>query len=618
MLSDITIKAFTGIQKCSKKGEHKVRNLFQILTKNLDIWITGYTKIYSNKGAMTKGVDDSTIDGFAEDRVLNLIELLKQGRYYPKPSRRTYIPKSNGKKRPLGMPNGCDKLTQVVWKIMLEQVFEGVFVDQSHGFRSKKSCHTAIANIESWTGTKWFVEFDIKGFFDNIDHDVLISILENKIDDPKFIRVIKLMLKAGYIENWKYNKTYSGTPQGGIISPILANIYLNELDKYVLSLDYNQGKVRAKNPEYSTIQNKKCWLKKRINECNNEETRGELIDKYKQLGIQQRAISSKDTHDPKFRRLRYARYADNFLLGIIGPKDDALEIQQKIESFLTENLKLEVSREKTGVKHAKGEGTRFLGYDLKVSDKQRLRKKSALCKGKWRSGANIIQPSIPRYRMVRFCKEKGYGNYESNDYTYKAALMNVSDIEILLQYNAELRGIANYYSLAKKGRQRLARLFYMGEYSLYKTFANKYKTSPTKVIKRLRKGKDIVITAMNKSGPKDHRLVRITDFRASKSISNDVKVDLYPNLKPYMGMTELERRITANSCEICGKYDGYFEVHYVKKVKDLKDGKQSWEKYMISRRRKTLILCIECHDLLHAGILPDWRFKDYRAESVVH
>jgi len=618
MLSDNTNKAFTGIQKCSVKGEHKVRNLFQIATKNIDIWLTGYTQIYSNKGALTKGVDDETMDGFSKDRVLNLITLLKQGRYYPKPSRRTYIPKSNGKKRPLGMPNGTDKIVQTVWKIILEQVYEPVFKDQSHGFRANKSCHTAIGSIESWTGTKWFIEFDIKGFFDNIDHEILINILEKKIDDPRFIKVIRRMLKAGYLEEWKYSKTYSGTPQGGVISPILANIYLNELDKFILSMKYNSGKVRAKNPAYSTIQNKKSWLKKRINESTVENERQELIEKYKQLGILQRSISSKHTHDPNFRRLRYSRYADDFLIGIIGSRKEALELQQKIEMFLLTNLKLEVSREKTGIKHAKGEGTRFLGYDLKISNKQRLRKKTVKSKGKNRSGANIIQPAIPRDRMVKFCKEKKYGHYESNEYTYKAALMNVSDLEILLQYNAELRGIANYYSLAKKGRQRLARLFYIAEYSMYKSFANKYKTSPTKVIKKMRKGNRITVTANTKNGPKDYHLVKSSDFSATK-ISRLADVNDLPNLSPYMNRTELEERMKARNCEICGRTDGYFEVHHIKKVKDIKEGKQTWERYMIARNRKTLVLCVECHDLLHSGKLPDWRFKNkVKRESVVH
>lgn len=618
MLSDNTNKAFTGIQKCSRKGEHRVRNLFQIATKNLDIWITAYAQISSNKGAMTKGVNDETVDGFSEDRVLNLIELLKQGRYFPSPSRRTYIPKANGKKRPLGMPTGTDKIVQAVWKIMLEQVYEPVFADQSHGFRMNKSCHTAIRNIESWTGTKWFVEFDIKGFFDNIDHSILINILKSKIDDQRFIKVIKRMLKAGYLEDWIFNKTYSGTPQGGIISPILANIYLNELDKYVLSLEYDKGKRRAKNPEYSTIQHKKGWVQELLKRNPTDERRTELIEKYKQLGETQREISSTQTHDPNYRRLRYVRYADDFLIGIIGPKSDAQMMKSDIELFLKEKLNLQISPSKTGVKHAKEEGTRFLGYDLKVSGKQRLRKKSDRFTVKSRSGANLIQPSIPRDRMVKFCKEKGYGHYETNDFTFKTALMNVGDLEILLQYNAELRGIANYYSLAKKGRQRLARLFYMAEYSMYKTFANKYKTSPTKVIKKLRKGDRMTVTSKTKNGPKDYHLVKCSDFKPD-IINRSENVDELPNLSPYMRTYELEEKLKANKCEICGKSDGYFETHHVRKLKDIADGTQNWKRFMMARKRKTLVLCVECHRLLHVGSLPDWRFLNViERESVVH
>ena len=214
--------------------EHKdgvFTRLYRYLLRE-DIYYAAYQKLYANRGATTKGINNDTADGFSEKYVQTLIQELKEGTYRANPVRREYIPKKNGKMRPLGIPSFRDKLLQEVVRMILEAIYEPVFDSHSHGFRPNRSCHTALRQISSeFTGITWFIEGDIKGCFDNIDHEVLISILGRKIKDSKFLNIIRQFLKAGYVENWEYNKTYSGTPQGGICSPILANIYLNELDK---------------------------------------------------------------------------------------------------------------------------------------------------------------------------------------------------------------------------------------------------------------------------------------------------------------------------------------------------------------------------------------------------
>src|SRR6266446_4056274 len=365
MLSDRTLKKLQGIRTCSING-HKVKDLFQFVLNAPDLWEQAYGNIYDNKGGMTPGVDGLTIDGYSDERANNLLGLLRENRYMPSPVQRAYIPKSNGKQRPLGKPTANDKHVQEVWRMILESIYEPVFKDSSHGFRMQRSCHTALKSIVStWSGTKWFIEFDIEGFFDNIDHNILMGILGKKIDDNKFLNVVRKMLKAGYMEEWKFHETYSGTPQGGVASPILANIYLHELDCYVETLiaDFTRGKARRYNLEYTRVGLHISRYNKKIKQEADPEERAKLLDKKKAMQRQALEIPSRNQHDPNYRRLRYCRYADDFLLGVISSKEEAEEIYRKIENFLSEALRLNTSKAKSGLKH-QTEVIRFLGYDL--------------------------------------------------------------------------------------------------------------------------------------------------------------------------------------------------------------------------------------------------------------
>ena len=227
------------------------RNLF-----NREFFLQAYQNIYASQGNMTAGTDGKTIDAMSLERVDRLIAALKDESYQPKPSRRTYIPKKNGKLRPLGIPSIDDKLVQEVVRMLLESIYENSFEDTSHGFRPNKSCHTALRMIQNrFTRCKWFVEGDIKGFFDNIDHNVMIGILRKRIKDERFLRLIRKFLNAGYMEDNQVHQSYSGTPQGGIISPILANIYLDQFDKYMAEFKkrFDRGNKRAVNVEYRKL-----------------------------------------------------------------------------------------------------------------------------------------------------------------------------------------------------------------------------------------------------------------------------------------------------------------------------------------------------------------------------
>jgi len=324
---------------------------------NPQLYLMAYARIYSNAGAMTRGVTQETADAMSMTKIANIIELLRQERYRWTPVRRVEIPKKNGKTRPLGIPTWSDKLLQEVIRALLEAYYDPQFSRHSHGFRPQRGCHTALQDVvRNGKGTKWFIEGDIKGCFDNIDHQVLLSILSERIHDNRFLRLIEQLLTAGYCQLWHYLPSYSGTPQGGIVSPLLANIYLDRLDKFVehtLLTAYTRGEQRRRNPEWNQATCKVHLHRKR----GRLET-ARYWDKVR------RQIPSCDPNDPNFRRLNYVRYADDFLLSFAGPKNEAEEIRDRLRLFLRETLKLELSEEKTLITHAVTKAARFLGYEL--------------------------------------------------------------------------------------------------------------------------------------------------------------------------------------------------------------------------------------------------------------
>lgn len=359
------VNILSSLEKHSSNLNYTFERLYRNLY-NRDLFLLAYQNIYAAEGNMTKGVDGKTIDGMSLKRIDKLIEKLKDESYQPNPSRRVYIPKKSGKMRPLGIPSFDDKLVQEVLRMILEAIYENSFEKTSHGFRPDKSCHTALNQIQrNFTGTKWFIEGDIKGFFDNIDHNKMIEILSKRIKDERFLRLIRKFLKAGYLEDWKYHNTYSGTPQGGIISPILANIYLDQLDKFMneMKKSFDKGKYHKTNPQATVFERKRKKLIIRLENVKTETEKSEVIKQIKLLEHERFKVPYNDPFDRNFRRIQYTRYADDFLIGIIGNKEDAKGIKSKIKEFLNQALKLELSEEKTLITHSKKKA-HFLGYDI--------------------------------------------------------------------------------------------------------------------------------------------------------------------------------------------------------------------------------------------------------------
>src|SRR3954454_20378986 len=316
MLPETIHRRLDSIPNLSRQGK-RINGLFRLLD-GPELWQRAYEEIAQNQGALTPGSTSNTLDGFSLERVENIIRAIKEGRYQFAPVRRIHIPKPNGKTRPLGIATADDKLVQAAVKLLLELVYEPVFSDHSHGFRRQRSCHTALDQIRRlWNGTKWIVEVDVVSFFDNISHSVLLRLLSKRIDDKRFLNLIENMLKAGVMEDWEFKPSYSGTPQGGVASPILANIYLHELDQFMAEMKagFDRGLKRRANPAYAALTRRIHKLRREIDALRaagaGEPLLRPLRDEIRERQRERRSVPAVDPMDPGFRRLRYCRYADD-------------------------------------------------------------------------------------------------------------------------------------------------------------------------------------------------------------------------------------------------------------------------------------------------------------------
>jgi len=588
------------LERINQNSKHNKDEFFTRVYRYLqrsDIYFLAYKNLYANNGAATPGVDNDTADGFSEEKVALIIKSLTDGTYSPKPVRRTYIKKKQSNKmRPLGLPTFTDKLVQEVIRMILEAIYEPIFCDTSHGFRPNRSCHTALGTItKGFNGVKWFVEGDIKGCFDNINHNVLADLIGKKIKDTRFIQLIRKFLNAGYMENWRYNETYSGTPQGGIVSPILANIYLHELDLFVeqLKQKFDQSLPKGKRtPEYTRLRSKAVRLKKKLKTADDSQ-KPALLEELRFTRAKQLSTPSKLQEDKK---IKYVRYADDFLVGVIGSKDDCEQIKSELKTFVGNTLKMELSEEKTLITHSQ-EKARFLGYDVCIRRTGQINQsRNGFTK---RTLNNTVELSIPfKDKIERFLFDKGIVKQVNGKYrfTHRPYLLQITEYEIVSSYNAELRGICNYYHMASN-INKLNYFAYLMEYSCLKTLAAKRKSTISKIINSHQDGQgNWCIPYQTAKGLKHLYFANYTECR-NKGMSNDnIRKDaiIYSQSR-----NSFEDRLKAKICEMCGTTEAaHYEIHHIKRIKDLK-GKASWEKYLIARNRKTMVVCRDCHKEIH-------------------
>ncbi len=608
MLSATVMRRLEALGTISKRDK-RINGLFRLLEDRV-LWHEAYANIYANKGAITPGVDEVTLDGFSEERVAAIIARLTNGTYRFQPTRRVYIPKKNGKKRPLGISSGDDKLVQEVVRIILERIYEPIFEETSHGFRPGHSPHTALTQIgDQWNGIKWLVDMDIRDYFTTINHDLLMSFLAKKIEDKRFLRLVQAMLDAGYLEEWSYHATYSGVPQGSIVSPVLANVYLHELDLFMKNLkkDFDRGKHRRKNLPYNRYSGKIERLRRKWDTLKGKEGKEQELQDIQQeirrVDRLRKQIPSTDPFDVGYKRLVYCRYADDFAIGIIGSFADAETVRQQVTAFIQETLKLTIAEEKSHIRHSK-KGMIFVGYEVKTYSGDRVIKmKRGTRHTTVKSVSERIQLHIPKEKLPKFCAIKGYGNYETTKAIHKKEWTQLSDAEIILAYNAELHGLANYYALALHAKTVMHKLAQVWRVSLLKTLANKHKTSVNKIAKRLKTEDGYALIVPGEKKTCVIRIFRLKDLRTP--LPSNPEIDKQPNVYIWtLNRSEVIKRLNRGQCEYCETKQGPFEVHHIRKLKDVAKGKALWQQMMAAKYRKTLVLCQHCHHQLHAGTLP--------------
>lgn len=588
-----TLEALGEVSR--KHPDYVFRRVYRELF-NRDLFLRAYLKLAPNEGNMTRGVDGQTIDGFSMDLVDGIIDELRHERYHPKPVRREYIPKANGKMRPLGIPTFRDKLVQEALRELLEAIYEPVFSDCSHGFRPGRGCHTALKSIQfGCRGTTWVIEGDITSFFDNIDHDTLLRLIAKKVDDGRVLELIRRFLKAGYMEDGSFRETELGSPQGGVLSPLLANIYLHELDVFVEGLkeEYERGVCRGTNPDYSTLRER----------ARRAEARGDrrTADMARRA---MRTVPSSDPMDSGFVRIQYCRYADDWCIFIIGSKALAVEIMGRIACFLDSELRLELSESKTRITNLADGNVRFLGYEIaKIRNDDRL---TEYGDGSRRRCANgCITLLMPRDAVNRRVAPITVGGKPAP----RDEMLGWPVEGIVWKYVSEINGVYNYYCLASNVAHRMNEYKRIHYLSLLRTIAKKERSSVRKVLRKY--GREVpradgrgthIVLCIERDGEAvawyPYEGFRKRAF-APKPRSEGVQE---------FGK-ELKKRILNDRCEVCSG-QGNVEVHHVRNLKQTveryemsKKGVPDWVALMRDMGRKTLVLCDGCHRKLHSGKL---------------
>lgn len=580
----------------------KITNLYKLLC-NENLLIKAYQNVRSNAGGMTPGADGLTLDGFNQEVIDNLIEDLKSEKFKFTSVKRVYIPKSNGKTRPLGIPSGRDKVVQEAMRILLEVIYEGKFSDLSHGFRPNRSCHTALKQISKWNGITWMIEGDIKGFFDNVNHTLLAGFLQKHIKDQRFIDLYWKLVRAGYIDDGvKYN-TFNGVPQGGIVSPILSNIYLHEFDTYVQELieefSSKEKNISKVNPKIVNFSNKLSTLNDEYQSTKDIN----ILKEIKELRAERNALPSRIRNES---RIWYVRYADDWVIGLVGDKELAKKLKDLCKAYLKEKLELELSEEKTKITNVTINDVRFLGVDIRrnVSEESKIVYRTV--KGRTiKSRISYsrlyfyvpVQTILDKLTIAGFIKT--YTDDNGNTKLVPNAITKwifLDHRSIILRYNAVIRGLINYYGFVDNlySFHPIVNLFL--HHSCAKTLARKFNLdNRAKAFKEfgrfLEAPGEGKLKAMGLYAPK-HFKKNIKILQKHKTVKIDPFDVVNWNLRTQIGFFE--------PCWVCGM-ENDTEMHHVKHLRKAGVKPDGFTALMSTLNRKQIPVCKSCHNKIHQG-----------------
>lgn len=568
--------------------DNKIHNLNSILSDPY-FWIAAYNSIKSKKGNMTKGITKETLDGINFAYFERLAKDIVSGKYQPKPIRTVEIPKANGKMRPIGISSPRDKIVQAGLASIVEAIWEPMFVDNSHGFRPKRSTHTALRYLYLVANKyTWVIQGDITKCFDSIPHNVIMDNIRKEIGCPntisllyKCIRMKELML------NGTIRTNNIGTPQGSVLSPILCNIVMHNFDLYVLNNikeTFEIGKLRKSNPIYHKLQyNRLVALKNK-----DFSTAKNILNKM-------RLVTKGDPLDPHYKRIAYVRYADDFVILVIGSFADCLDIRDKMKVYLKETCGLELNMEKTLITKNTKKWT-FLGAIFK-----KLRRIPHLVKVKngGRMVANTrILVMAPIMRIIetfvesKILKRDKYGMVKPRGLGH---LVPLSHYDIVAFYNSKINSLVSYYSFASN-YSRLSNLIWFLRASCGLTLSRKHKLAS--LSKSFKKWGTVLTdphTGVGLNIPKTMKVLH--KFNTGM---DDNKVFTILKAKWTNKLTDTS---FGKVCTICGTKSN-IEMHHIRTVNDVRGkmlavGGTSYQKWQGGILRKQIPLCKYHHDLYH-------------------
>lgn len=600
-----------------KNNPERIFNDLKGYLKLDNIWFAAYLKIKANNGSKSVGPDNLGINSLTKKRILELKQYVLNNQYEWTGVKRIMIPKPGkpNKFRPLGIPSINDRLVQEVIKMIIEPIFEMNFNDNSFGFRPNRDCQLALKYLNTkMKDSIWFVEGDIKSYFDTIDHKILMSIITKRIQDPIILKLIKTGLKARVFQDNKVFTPEIGTPQGGILSPLLSNIYLDLLDKYMdkIYLEY-LGSVksgnRQKNPVYNLLMrtdNKKF--------------------------VYRHEIPRNNPHQADYISVKYVRYADDFLIGVNGSRSLAVEIKDKVSKFLKDELNLILSEEKTQITHISNR-IPFLGY--------LFGRNSYVVRQRYYSKIVNRRITIPTLyvdmnKVIQRLKEKGFCDGSGKPLPC-FRFLRYPQSETNNKINMIIRGLCNWWSIANNRKQATARMAYILRYSIAKVYAAKFKL---KTVARVFKigGNDLMKpignTKKSAVGVIDNQKTKIKPVLYDKywKIPERKGSKLLNNWKPeYLKSLESNdvesfiKHITESKmsnplksmgwrlqkslfhqgapCTICGSFEDV-QMHHLKSIKSMKKSSNELANIIRAIESPQIALCRKHHLEIHKG---SWR-----------